>query len=175
MNGLFKTIIGWFSCVRPTGVYEYVCKQGEHRFKGHKGNKKHSQCFQVKFDSSCEVEHEGHSINKLRGVSDAISHHAHSVRVGWRWKADIGKYEILPYVYQNGKWNREQVVLGTMQSNEWKAVCFGIKDGKYYVEYEGNKYETERTGYFPTTILRGYFGGTSPAPHEMRFWLKYFD
>ncbi len=111
-------------------------------------------------------------VNKLYGVSDCGRHHMEaSARFGWRWYQ--GRLEVLGFTHADGSWKFSEV-LGVAELG--KVYSFKIElspDRRYYVYTfnNGTPVKMERgcssasmAGYF----LNPYFGGTEPAPHDMR-------
>lgn len=107
--------------------------------------------------------------NKLMGFSDCNSlHHQNSARFAWQWFND--RLEIYAYCYVNSI--RMEEFIGTVNLNE---------ENLYEIAMTANEYVFYLNGQRVTRIKRGdvcdkgvyymlypYFGGSIPAPHNVR-------
>lgn len=132
--------------------------------------------FTVRFDSSAIYQttdpHNQHDINKLYGFSDnGGQHHQFSARFGWRWSD--GALRLFAYTYNNG--NRDEKEMGLVVIGK-EIFCSIRATGESYTFTLNNKVETlPRLSATPRAKgyrLYPYFGGSEPAPHEVRIWIK---
>ena len=132
--------------------------------------------FKVVFDSSCiytTVDPQNQAdINKLYGFSDCgTHHHTNSARFGWNWQD--GQMHIHAYCYADSV--RLYKELGTVALNQEHTCTIEALPGMYVFTLNGQKDTMQRhctnvvaTGY----KLLPYFGGTEPAPHEVRIKIR---
>jgi hypothetical protein len=107
--------------------------------------------------------------NKLMGFSDCNSmHHENSARFGWQWFDN--KLEIYAYCYVNGE--RKEEFIGTVNINEENLYEIQITDDAYVFYLNNERVSTIERGtvcdqgiYY---MLYPYFGGSVPAPHDVR-------
>lgn len=114
-----------------------------------------------------------YNINKLYGFSDNHTFHQfYSARFGWRWSGD--SLRLFSYCYNTSV--RSSIELCVIQINELDTCCITIKNGYYVFKVNGiQKGKIRRTatagkpyGY----MLYPYFGGSEPAPHTIKIYLK---
>lgn len=112
-------------------------------------------------------------INKLYGFSDNQTFHQYySARFGWRWSND--SLRLFGYCYNNSV--RSFVELCTIRLKHFDTCVISIKDGNYMFRVNGKlKGKIQRAA----TILKPYgyklypyFGGTEPAPHTVKIYIK---
>lgn len=133
--------------------------------------------FEAKFDESSvyHFEEEGFqdSKNKLLGFSDCNSmHHENSARFAWQWYNE--QLEIYAYCYVNG-----------LRVEEFIGVVNLYETNRYEIEITSEQYVFRLNNGEPHYIQRGnvcnsglyymcwpYFGGTLPAPHDVRIAIK---
>lgn len=132
--------------------------------------------FKVKFDSSAiykTIDPQNQlDINKLYGFSDNNEHHhSYSARFGWRWSENA--LRLFTYVYNKGVVSYTdlgQVAIGSEISCSLKATSteyiFTTGDVVKIMPRESKTPKVK--GY----ILYPYFGGTEPAPHNVKIWIK---
>lgn len=141
--------------------------------------------FNISFSDDCIYNLESSDqfdINKLFGLSYGL-HHKNSARFGWRWNLEKKKFEILAYVYRDGKrineWEEDILIA------EIKPVLIYemeiIKDNENYIFTVTT---TNRKNIYKKTIKCGnecndfgyhlfpYFGGNQKAPHNMLILLS---
>ena len=161
----------------------FKIKEGSHRSGFHLGfTFKNSIKFECVFDESCLYSFPfGHKsyddINKLFGMSTTWFHHKQSARIGWRCM-DGNLIEILTYSYNDGvRKNEEHDLLGLVRPGE-KFVCsITDKEDKYDFTFQkGSKsnyaYDAKQKDWFVFHyFLWPYFGGDTPAPHDMSLQL----
>lgn len=139
----------------------------------------------IKFNSSCKYNLSNQPIcvndtNKAVGFGYGLwpnAHHTWSIRLGWRVNTS-GKLILVNYSYVNGK--RIEMIIGDRNSFKFDTVYdFVITHDtvtKKAIVTVGD-YTTVITNYTarPSTgyILKPYFGGDCPAPHDMRIELEY--
>jgi hypothetical protein len=107
--------------------------------------------------------------NKLMGFSDCNSmHHENSARFGWQWFDN--QLEIYAYCYVNGE--RKEEFIGTVNINEENLYEIQITDDAYVFYLNNERVSTIQRGtvcdqgiYY---MLYPYFGGSVPAPHDVR-------
>jgi len=112
-------------------------------------------------------------INKLYGFSDNQTFHQYySARFGWRWSND--SLRLFGYCYNNSV--RSFVELCATRVNKLDTCVIAIKDGNYQFRVNGrlkgtiprSATITKPYGY----MLYPYFGGTEPAPHTVKIYIK---
>jgi hypothetical protein len=113
------------------------------------------------------------SKNKLLGFSDCNStHHENSARFAWQWYNE--QLEIYAYCYVDG--TRVEEFIGVVNLNE---------TNRYEIEITSDQYVFRLNNGEPHYIKRGnvcdsglyymcwpYFGGSLPAPHDVRIAIK---
>lgn len=115
-------------------------------------------------------------INKLMGFSDcSTQHHENSARFGWRWYNE--QLEIHAYCYVDSVRIHEWV--GTVNIGEENRYEIAVTPGAYEFFLNGEKKATidraqtceEGLNY----LLYPYFGGSVPAPHDVRIKIEMLD
>lgn len=162
------------SCEEATFDRTFLIKQGEHYAThiGVEALQSNTLEFYATFDRSAVYDLGDNALqsskNKLMGFSDCNSlHHENSARFAWQWYG--GKLEIYAYCYVNG--SRIEKYIGT--------VAIGEKN-KYAVRCLPDHYEFKLNSKEIVKIERGttcdkglyymlwpYFGGATPAPHDI--------
>lgn len=112
-------------------------------------------------------------INKLYGFSDNQTFHQYySARFGWRWSND--SLRLFGYCYNNAV--RSFVELCTTKVNKLGTCVIAIKNGNYLFRVNGRiKGTIPRAAMLPKPygyMLYPYFGGTEPAPHIVKIYIK---
>jgi len=113
------------------------------------------------------------SKNKLLGFSDCNSlHHENSARFAWQWFND--RLEIYAYCYVNAV--RTEQFLGVVNLNEENIYKITLNDSEYVFYLNDKKVATIQRGnscdkgvYY---MLYPYFGGSVPAPHNIKIALR---
>jgi hypothetical protein len=164
----------------------YTVQKNEHKFKPgiFKMQTKPGQLdFEAVFDESClysPIDKE-HDWNKLIGRAfDPVSPHNNSALVAWRSKGE-GVIEIADYWHIGGGtlWAREAVL--TLLSGEkligsikhsYRSKRVVIELQKQGGEVHRRREQLQSMSCF-TWILQPWFGGTWPAPNDMKLNLKY--
>lgn len=119
-----------------------------------------SQTFRFKFDESClyePLEKPGEplqQVNKLAGISAGF-HHDNSVRIGWACIGPNPK-EIMLYGYAYKDGVRSIKEMYPVKPGEWLTLEVSLPKRALW-------------GY----RLHFYFGGTVPAPHDMKIELEW--
>lgn len=133
--------------------------------------------FRATFDESAQYALDDPALqtskNKLMGFSDCHSaHHANSARFAWQWYND--RLEIFAYCYVDSA--RVEAFVGTVELN---------KENLYEITKTGTEYvfflNGERKAGIPRNssceeglnyMLYPYFGGSLPAPHDVRVQIE---
>jgi hypothetical protein len=129
--------------------------------------------FKAKFDQSAMYDLGDPSLqsnhNKLMGFSDCNSqHHANSARFAWRWYNN--ELQIWAYCYVNSV--RVEEFVATVNLNKEYLYEIAVTPADYVFYLDG-----ERKAAVPKAqicseglsyLLYPYFGGTAPAPHDVR-------
>jgi hypothetical protein len=118
-------------------------------------------------------------VNKICGYSLGLDHHKNSIRVGWRFNDSTGETEILAYWYDGGK-RGIKVIKGFkgIHKKEIDVTIWSDKDRHTVVlPFQGLDWTeiprvNDRKNYGIGKVLRPYFGGNKPAPHDMTVGLK---
>jgi len=142
------------------GLKEFLVKKGRHysgfRFRPFIRCKSITVAF--KFTDSCRylgnTIQMTEQINKLCGFG-AILHHRNSIRIGWRY--DPINDHILLYTYEYKKGVRIVDKFDKVKIGQTKKLKLKSKKVYWFGCYR-----------FP------YFGGKSPAPHDMKINLSFF-
>lgn len=129
--------------------------------------------FRATFDASAQYALKDPALqtskNKLMGFSDCHSvHHANSARFAWQWYND--RLEIFAYCYVDSV--RTEEFLGAVELNEENLYEIRATEKEYVFFLNGERKagiaraRTCREGL--NYMLYPYFGGTLPAPHDVR-------
>lgn len=133
--------------------------------------------FKATFDESAMYVLEDPSMqqnkNKLMGFSDCNSlHHENSARFAWQWYND--QLEIFAYCYVDS--TRTEQFIGTVELNEENLYEITTSGDEYIFWLNGEKTvamprknaceEGVRYKLYP------YFGGSVPAPHDVRIKIE---
>lgn len=160
-------------------IRSFLIKKGEHYATTRVVESLQSNVlsFQARFDESAiyHFDEQGFqdSKNKLLGFSDCNSlHHENSARFSWQWYND--QLEVWAYCYVNSE--RVEQFVGVVEINELN---------NYEISLTADAYVFRLNGEEPVRITRGnvcdkgvyymlwpYFGGTLPAPHDVRIDIK---
>ena len=136
--------------------------------------------FRATFDESARYELADPSlqsnINKMMGFSDCNSHHhLNSARFGWRWFDN--QLEIHAYCYVNSI--RVHEIVGTVDINEENHYEISATEDAYLFFLNGEqKVSIPRTGSCKEGLnymLYPYFGGSVPAPHDVRIKIQILE
>ena len=154
---------------------EFLIRQGEHyatpRLTETFGPS--SLKFRATFDESARYTFEDRSMqqnkNKLMGFSDCSSlHHENSARFAWQWFND--QLEIYAYCYVDSV--RVEEFLGVVEIGEENLYELTIGEEAYDFYLDGAfKTSVKRSDNCPEGtkyLLYPYFGGTVPAPHDVK-------
>lgn len=165
---------------------EYTVQKNEHAFKPKIFKMQYRPGrldFECVFDESCLYEpfDAEHDWNKLIGRAfDPVSPHNNSALVAWRCK-DNKTIEVADYWHIGGGtlWAYDAVLsvlpgeklIGRID-HSWRSKRVVIELKKEGGELHRRQEQLEKMSCF-TWILQPWFGGTWPAPHEMKLNLKY--
>lgn len=157
----------------------YIIPQGEHYAKPRRSEffSDNVISFYASFDSSARYDLGDASLqsnhNKLLGISDCGEHHhQNSARFAWRWYKD--ELQIHAYAYIGGE--RITKYVGTVaidEENHYEirrtpdAYVF-VLNGEQTVRIPRDSSCPRSTNY----MLYPYFGGSAPAPHEVRVRIR---
>jgi len=177
------TIIVWIliaGCENEVSpVRRFTIKKGEHYSTPRLVETLQSSklVFEARFDESARYDFGDVALqsnkNKLLGFSDCNSaHHENSARFTWQWFND--RLEIFAYCYVNKV--RVEEFIGVVPLNEF--IRYEIERTKEHYIFRLNNQD-------PVFIQRGstcevgvyyklwpYFGGSIPAPHDVRIDVK---
>lgn len=128
-----------------------------------------------RFSAGCNYHIEGenmHDINKLFGISFGW-HHKYSERIGWRYKEDLNKIELLTYSYHLGKRIKSHH-LAYINLGDTFNISLEIEkhSDELIIKYSFNAIEIIRfinKNKIPklSYTLGVYFGGNEPAPNDI--------
>lgn len=142
------------------GLKSYKIKKGQHYsgFRFRPFIKRKSITVAVEFTDSCRyignTLQMTEQINKLCGFG-AILHHRNSIRIGWRY--DPIKDIVKLYIYEYRKGERlEPKLFDIARIGQVKKLKLKSKKVYWFGKY-----------LFP------YFGGKSPAPHDIKIKLSF--
>tara|TARA_Y100000004_G_scaffold102655_1_gene115178 strand:- start:2034 stop:2468 length:435 start_codon:yes stop_codon:yes gene_type:complete len=110
-----------------------------------------------KFTDSCRYVTDdpqlSEQINKLVGFG-ALWHHRNSIRIGWRYSKSKDKIKLYTYEY----------IEGVCIRNHFDTVCIN--------QINKLRLKAHRT-YWLGRFLFPYFGGKTPAPHNIKILLDF--
>ena len=141
--------------------------------------------FTAIFADGCKYESENpdiiDDINKLYGINFGINWHRDSVRIGWRYNANLRVIELYLYSYVKGKRKFSHL----MNVHTFEAVHFTMfharKVDKVIVEVctsneDGETTTTDAVIGVKNSWIRfklfPYFGGNMPAPQDMKILIR---
>lgn len=133
--------------------------------------------FEARFDDSAIYDLEDLALqsskNKLLGFSDCNSaHHENSARFAWQWYNN--RLEIYAYCYVNGE--RKEAFVGLAELNTFNQFEIELTKNNYVFRLnESNPVYMERQSKCETGVyykLWPYFGGSVPAPHDIRVEIR---
>lgn len=133
--------------------------------------------FNATFDESAMYDFNDPALqtnkNKLMGFSDCGSqHHENSARFAWQWYND--RLEIFAYCYLNGV--RTEKFIGTVELHEENRYEIARTSEEYVFYLNGErKAAVERRAVCQEGVnymLYPYFGGSVPAPHDVRITIE---
>lgn len=166
----------------PVAVREYTIGTGEHystpKLLETTGLK--HMAFRATFDSSARYTlsdpTQQSNINKLMGFSDCSTHHhTNSARFGWRWYN--GRLEIHAYCYADSV--RVHQYIGTVNIGEENLYEITATTDAYDFSINGEENvsipRAESCNGGMNYLLYPYFGGSVPAPHEVRIKIEMVD
>lgn len=177
MRYLLFILFFLLSCRKEGNIKEFKIKKGNHSSQLYLGNIKSNVIdVDILFDSSCIYDLKDsiqqHDINKLIGFTSCGSlHHTNSARFGWRWYND--SLQIFSYCYVNK--NRIIEYIKSVNVEEWHN--YQIIDNEFYYNFVVDDISTytnkdsclESNRY----LLKPYFGGDFPAPHDIYIKIKW--
>jgi hypothetical protein len=160
-------------------VRHFIIPQGDHYATGRTVELLQSDVlsFTAVFDGSAvyrfpeEIYQD--SKNKLLGFSDCNStHHENSARFAWQFYND--ELQIFAYCYVNGERVEKYIgVAGIGEENHFEirvteqTYFFTMNNGEPVVIERGNT--CDKGAYY---MLWPYFGGSQPAPHDVRIDIR---
>jgi hypothetical protein len=176
MRNLFVLLISIlaFSCEDASFERTFLIREGEH-YATHKGIEtlqSNALEFYATFDRTAVYDLGDIALqsskNKLMGFSDCNSlHHDNSARFAWQWYG--GKLEIYAYCYVNGV--RVEKYIGTVGIGEKNKYTLQCMRDHYAFRLNSQEIVKIERG---TTCNKGlyymlwpYFGGATPAPHDI--------
>lgn len=133
--------------------------------------------FKATFDESAKYQLSDASLqdskNKLMGFSDCNSlHHENSARFAWQWFND--RLEIYAYCYVDSM--RVEKFIGPVDLNEENLYEIAATGTEYVFYLNGEKKaavtRTAQCNDGLNYMLYPYFGGTLPAPHDVRIAIE---
>lgn len=137
-------------------------------------------CWKVTFTDSCRYDlgsPDQLDVNKLIGVGYLPGHHKHSARFGWRYWNGTDVIELLAYCYVDG----ERVIrhLGYCKIGvEYRIELIAAHRHYFFTldDAEGNAIAQadvmHENGRKLQYRLGVWFGGSKPAPHEIKIKLE---
>lgn len=163
-------------------VREFTIRSGEHYATPRllETTKVKRIAFLATFDESAryalaDVSQQG-DINKLMGFSDCDAHHhKNSARFGWRWYNE--QLEIHAYCYVDGI--RVHKLVGTVDVGDENRYEITATPDAYEFFLNGEKKvaipRTQTCEEGSNYLLYPYFGGSVPAPHDVRIKIEMLD
>lgn len=157
----------------------YVIAKGEH-FSSQSVYKFYDNItdmrFTARFDSSAiytnTLPSRQEDMNKLYGFADDNKqHHFSSARIGWRWFG--GKLELHGYVYNDSI--RTSAYITSVPLKTDLNCSIQVNGSQYQFTINGTRLTMPRKAKTPAGVgyrLYPYFGGTAPAPHEIRIKIR---
>lgn len=156
-------------------IRHFIIKKGEHYSTPRLAEMLQSKRlrFKATFDESAIYDFNDAALqtnkNKLLGFSDCNSlHHENSARFAWQWLND--RLEIYAYCYVGGE--RVEQFVGVVNINEENEYEIELTSHGYIFYLNNEKITTiarsnscDQGAYY---MLYPYFGGSEPAPHQVR-------
>ena len=180
LNLWISLIVMLYACeAEPEFITRFHIPKGEHYAlpRSVESLQRNHLVFTATFDSSAvyHLDNKAYqdSKNKLLGFSDCNSlHRVNSARFAWQWFNE--RLEIFAYCYVNGV--RVEEFIGSVELN---------KPHHYSITCTAEHYVFRLDAHEPVVIRRGnvcdkgwyymlwpYFGGSQPAPHDIRITIK---
>jgi hypothetical protein len=160
----------------PHNFKTYFIKKGNH-FASHTFHFFRDDVleFSAKFDESAIYDlgsdYEQSDINKLFGFIDCGGGvHINSARFGWRWYSN--RLEIFAYCYNNGV--RQDQYITSVSLNQEYRYKITVSSSSYVFDLNGLRVVMPRgcNESYKKEYLYPYFGGTQPAPHNIKIKIK---
>jgi hypothetical protein len=169
------------------GYDEYEISKGDHYstkndspFKWKFGFAPKTLRFEAIFGQGCNYEdNNSGDINKLYGISYGLDNHYRSVRIGWKYNANLKVIELYTYAYSKGK----RIMNHLMNIKQFEPVFFTIWKLKSANDVRLSVSDSEKTER-RIDIIKGidsetirlkqfpFFGGNKPAPRDMRIFIR---
>lgn len=163
------------SCIKSQNEKVFIIKKGHHYSDNLPKLVRNKLEYDVKFDASCAYtidKVEQADINKVFGFNSCTATHDYqSARFGWRWYND--SLQIFYYVYNQGK--REYGYLTTLKIGEFYRLKLEQTAVKYVFTVNNVVYEHKKVWNCNAPYnyhLWPYFGGNTPAPHDIIITFK---
>lgn len=164
---------------REVSTREFLIRTGEHYSTPRlmETLKSGKLAFRATFDESARYQLADATLqeskNKLMGFSDCNSlHHENSARFAWQWFND--RLEIYAYCYVDS--TRVEQFVAPVNLNEENLYEIAATSDEYIFYLNGEKKaairRTVRCDDGLNYILYPYFGGTMPAPHDVRIEIQ---
>lgn len=166
----------------PEASRDFVISEGQHYATPRLYETFHENklAFRATFDESAKYNLGDASlqsnINKLMGFSDCgAHHHANSARFGWLWDRD--QVEIYAYCYVDSV--RIHQAIAKVKLNEENLYEIATTESAYVFFINGEKKAAIEKGNVCADgvryMLYPYFGGSAPAPHDVRVAIEMVD
>ncbi len=163
----------------------YVIEAGKHKSNvegslpgnGVRALKSEVLRFRARFDQTAIYDlgnDNQYDVNKLFGFSDCNSHHQeNSARFGWNYDLKEAQINVYAYLYVNGK--RRIETLGALAIHEDASYALRVTNTHFIFTFNGMETSFERgsdcsVGLY--LLLYPYFGGNTPAPHDIRIYIQ---
>lgn len=130
------------------------------------------------YDHDNEMSGDDEDINKLYGLCFGFRPHKNSVRIGWRFNANLKVIEIFLYSYINGKRDIRKLFNIAGYHHEISIVMFQNRDGSVIVEARPmfGKAVTEVVDGIKRSWIKfklwPYFGGNRTAPENIHIFIR---
>lgn len=162
----------------------YGVKKGDHAFQPRATGFVRTETLKFKAklrsNTTYDLKDPFNQVNKLYGFSDCTDlHKENSARFGWKF-ADNQMY-IIPFIHFNGEQrHKDEEYLGIIQLDKWYEYELKI-EGREYVfsmkldngQWTSQRHERACSGDKEIKyLLQPYFGGNTPAPHEMQIEIE---
>lgn len=152
----------------------FIVREGEHYASPRmvQSLQSNTLTFRAKFNETAVYHFDDKSFqdskNKLLGFSDCNSlHHDNSARFAWQWFNN--RLEIFAYCYVNGE--RKEKFIGTVNLHEENRYQLKVTEDSYVFQLNSQEEVRISRGnscdkgiYY---MLWPYFGGSTPAPHDV--------
>ena len=119
------------------------------------------------FSYISDIKENQKDTNKIFGLSDGLTHHINSIRIGYRYINN--EIQLMSYYYNDGKHYSEQI--GVVTEDKEFNIKIQINKLDYQIIFENKKFTFNRTSnwWFIRYLLFPYFGGQETTKKDLKF------